>query len=360
MKVSLAVALLACAALAAEPNPPNWPDSVKIIDPNDPGAGQAAVNAVYAENGGHSPDNHGQWSESRYALFFKPGSHAVDVNVGFYTSVYGLGKTPSDTQFRSFQCENGSYNPNIGALDNFWRSAENFEVTSTKTWNNHVTSLWAVSQAAPLRRVIVNGNLDVYQYNQGTYAGYASGGYMADVKVTGGIYWGSQQQFMIRNTEMGSSHNGVWNMVFVGCTGNPGTHCSNQGGTPSTTIAETPLIAEKPYITTDGSKYYLQVPRLEANKQGNTNGFNNAQSIDFENVYVATASDSAATINSKLAEGLHLVLSPGIYKLDESIQVNKDNTVVLGLGMATLVANNGKAAIEVGDVDGVRLAGILL
>ena len=53
------------------------------------------------------------------------------------------------------------------------------------------------------------------------------------------------------------------------------------------------------------------------------------------------------------------VLSPGNYKLDESIQVNKDNTVVLWLGMATLVANNGKPAIEVGDVDGVRLAGWL-
>jgi hypothetical protein len=80
--------------LGEEPNPPTWPDSVKIIDPADPGDGQAAINSVYAQNGGHSPDDNGQFVDTRYALFFKPGNHAVDVNVGYYTSVYGLGKTP--------------------------------------------------------------------------------------------------------------------------------------------------------------------------------------------------------------------------------------------------------------------------
>ena len=36
------------------------------------------------------------------------------------------------------------------------------------------------------------------------------------------------------------------------------------------------------------------------------------------------------------------------------------NTVVLGLGMATLISANGKPAIQVSNVDGVRIAGILL
>ena len=60
---------------------------------------------------------------------------------------------------------------------------------------------------------------------------------------------------------------------------------------------------------------------------------------------MATASDSANTINSKLAAGLHLVLSPGIYNLHDSIKVNNANTVVLGLGMATLVSASGRPAI---------------
>lgn len=346
-------ALVAVFASAGEPNPPHWPSSVKIIDPNNPGAGQSVVNQVFAENGGHG--SHGQWSNSRYALFFKPGSHQVDVKVGYYTSVYGLGKHPSDTKLRALICENGSTDKHHGALSNFWRSAENFETSATKSFDGHHTTLWAVSQAAPIRRAIINGPLDLSESG-----GYSSGGFIADVKVTDGIYSGSQQQFMYRNVEMGSYHNGVWNMVFVGCRGAPGSHCSTSGGAPYTNVASSPLIAEKPYITTDGSRYYLQVPRLESNKEGVTRNFDNAEQIDFSEVYVATASDSANTINSKLAAGLHLVLSPGIYNLHDSIKVNNANTVVLGLGMATLVSASGRPAIQVGNVDGVRIAGVLL
>jgi hypothetical protein len=248
----------------------------------------------------------------------------------------------------------------MGALDNFWRSAENFSVTSSKTWNNHVTTLWAVSQAAPLRKVHVTGNLDLYQYNSGGFAGYASGGYMADVTVTGGIYSGSQQQFMTRNTQMGQWFNGVWNMVFVGCQGAPATHCGHDGGaTPSSNIAATPLIAEKPYITFEGAKYFLQVPKVETNKVGPSQGVN-ADQIDFSQVYVSQPTDTAAIMNAKLATGLHLVISPGVYNLEDSIKVTKANTVILGLGMATLVASQGKPAITIANVDGVRVAGLLL
>lgn len=155
-------------------------------------------------------------------------------------------------------------------------------------------------------------------------------------------------------------HNGVWNFMFVGCENAPPTHCDNQNGQiPSTNIPSTPIIAEKPYITFDGSKYWLQVPNYETNKTGPTDGYSNAKAVDFASVYVATDSDSAATINAKLASGLHLVLSPGIYNLEDSIQVNNANTVVLGLGMATLVSANGKPCLIVGNVDGVRVAGIL-
>jgi hypothetical protein len=58
---------------SSEPNPPSWDTkSVKIIDPND-GTCQKTVDAIWGENGGSN--NHGQWSKSRYAVMFKPGSH---------------------------------------------------------------------------------------------------------------------------------------------------------------------------------------------------------------------------------------------------------------------------------------------
>lgn len=42
----------------------------------------------------------GQFSQSRYALLFEASEklHEVDVRLGYYTSVYGLGRHPKDTQ----------------------------------------------------------------------------------------------------------------------------------------------------------------------------------------------------------------------------------------------------------------------
>ena len=168
--------------------------------------------------------------------------------------------------------------------------------------------LWAVSQASPLRRIHVDGDLQLFQYNPPfPGAGYASGGYMSDINVTGGVNMGSQQQFFVRNTNMKSFQGGVWNYVIVGSNGAPESHCSNVDGAPVTNIAETPVIVEKPYIVADGQSYKLMRPKVEYNKTGPTPNWENADEIDFSNVYVANEKDTAAIINAKLEEGLHLL-----------------------------------------------------
>lgn len=68
------------------------------------------------------------------------------------------------------------------------------------------------------------------------------------------------------------------------------------------------MIREKPYIIQENGSYKLMKPNVEFNKRGITEGWDNAEEIDFSNVYVAKSSDSAATINAKLNEGLHLIL----------------------------------------------------
>jgi len=160
---------------------------------------------------------------------------------------------------------------------------------------------------------------------------------------------------------MGKWAGGVWNMVFVGDTNVPESHCGLDDTPPATTIEKTPIIVEKPYVVSDGNNgYSLMVPRLEIDKVGATPGFENADEVPFDQVYVASDSDSAETINAKLDEGLHLILQPGQYNLKDSIKVTKENTVVLGMGLATLISTSGKPCIEVDNVDGVRIAGILL
>jgi len=337
-----------------------------------------AVDAAYAENGGHSPPNHGEFSSKRYAFLFKPGLYDVEVPVGFYTQVLGLGESPSNVVFTSpkgVYCEEGDYKTSVGALDTFWRSAENFRTAADYEWFGGLKGmLWAVSQASPMRSVEVVNDLILYQYVQGDYdAGFASGGYMANSQVSGTVWSGSQQQWFTRNSDV-TWVGGVWNMVFVGTNGAPSSHCghnsgtgaqgvpmSTDGGLPYVTVGDTPLIAEKPYITIDPSTglYSLNVPLVKQNSRGS--GIGNKRTIDFSQVYVANAdTDTASTINVKLAAGLHVVLSAGIYHLDSPLELKIENQVLLGLGLATLVATSGSGVVKVGNVDGVVVAGVLL
>jgi hypothetical protein len=48
-----------------------------------------------------------------------------------------------------------------------------------------------------------------------------------------------------------------------------------------------------------------------------------------------------------------------VYHLDRTIDIKRDDTVVLGLGLATLVPDNGDVAVSVADVKGVTLAGLM-
>lgn len=108
---------------------------------------------------------------------------------------------------------------------------------------------------------------------------------------------------------MGRWETGVWNMVFLGNQNAPANHCGNDFGTvPATTVDVTPAIVEKPYIVSTGSTFSLMIPRLEKNKVGPTPGYNNAEEVPFEKVFVAHENDSVELINSKLEEGLHLLL----------------------------------------------------
>jgi hypothetical protein len=217
----------------AEPNPPQWPSNVKLLHPDSPTRSQAIIEDIYSENGGHVPPFHGQWSPNHYALLFLPGSHDVNVNVGFYTSVIGLGPARKDTLLAGLNCDNGDFNFSGGALSNFWRSAENLAVADDVTW--------AVSQASPLRRVHINGNLALWQYNTGCCAGYASGGFAADSVITGTVTSGSQQQWLMRNSYMTGWSGGVWNMAFLGDVGGAPTRSHCAAPKPFTVMAKTPV-----------------------------------------------------------------------------------------------------------------------
>eukprot|EP00929_Paragymnodinium_shiwhaense_P106241 TRINITY_DN7147_c0_g2_i1.p1 TRINITY_DN7147_c0_g2~~TRINITY_DN7147_c0_g2_i1.p1 ORF type:complete len:728 (-),score=119.10 TRINITY_DN7147_c0_g2_i1:437-2620(-) len=345
------------AQISVQPNPPTWPGSVHIFGPEDSTAViQQAVKAAFAQNGGHSPGDHGHWSKLRFAFLFKPGSYDVDVPVGYYTTVAGLGEHPQDVVFTSEKgvySEEGDYNPVIGALNTFWRSAENFWTKATDRGG----MLWAVSQAAPLRRAIIENNLMLAQ-RVGAQNGRASGGFMANTKVGGHVDTGSQQQWLTRNSEVGGwIDEGSWNQVFVGCAGTPEMIPCGQ----HTSVPAAGRSVEKPFISIDElGKYYLNIPQVRTNTAGASFDKADILRVGFEHVYVAQPGATAADINARLNAGLHVVMTPGIYELDAPLELNMEDQVLLGLGMATLVAKWGNPVIQVGNVDGVRVAGLIL
>ncbi|MFE6488185.1 coagulation factor 5/8 type domain-containing protein, partial [Streptomyces sp. NPDC057757] len=317
--------------------------NVIVFDPSTAGI-QARLDEVFRQQ------ESAQFGEGRYALLFKPGTYSgLNAQLGFYTSIAGLGLSPDDTTINGdVTVDAGWFNGN--ATQNFWRSAENLALVPVNGTNR-----WAVSQAAPFRRMHIRGGLNLAPDGYG----WASGGYIADSRIDGQVGPYSQQQWYTRDSSVGGWTNAVWNMVFSGVEGAPAQSFPDP---PYTTLATTPVSREKPFLYLDGSEYRVFLPEKRTDARGVTwgNGTPRGTSLPLSQFYVARPGVSAATLNQALTEGLHLLLTPGIYHVDQPVQVDRANTVVLGLGYATLIPDNGVTAIKVADVDGVRLAGFLI
>ncbi|WP_328448004.1 chitobiase/beta-hexosaminidase C-terminal domain-containing protein [Amycolatopsis sp. NBC_00438] len=329
---------------------PNFGSNVRIFDPS---MSAATIQAQLDTDFNNQKDTlTAQFADRRVAHLFKPGTYNnVHDNVGFYTSVAGLGQNPGDVLINGdVTVDAFNASDNGVALQNFWRSAENLAVNPSGGQER-----WAVAQAAPFRRMDVRGGLQLYPASYG----YASGGYIADTKVAGQAASISQQQWYTRDSQLGSWNGGVWNMVFSGTSGAPATTFPNP---PETTLATTPVSRDVPYLYVDGTgKYRVFLPSLRTNASGPSwaNGSTPGTSAPMSQFYVVKAGDTASSINNALAAGCNLFFTPGIYHLNQTLNVTRANTTILGIGYPTLVPDNGVNAMQVSDVDGVRLKGLL-
>lgn len=330
------------AEAAAAPDPDFGPN-VLVFDPAMPAVIiQAKLDAVFrAQERAH-------FTDSRYAILFKPGRYAIDVNVGFFTQVAGLGVRPDDVTIDGHVHAEADWADGM-ALVNFWRSVENCAVRPPDGRDR-----WAVSQAAPYRRMHLYGDLALDD------GGWSSGGFMADCRIEGTMRSGSQQQWFTRNTHLRGWAGSNWNMMFMGVAGAPPSRFPEP---PHTTLPTVPLIREKPFLAMDAAAaWQVMVPRLRRDAIGVSwdAAARRPEAVPLSRFLVARPDMPTATINAALADGRHVLFTPGIYRLREPIRVVRPDTILLGLGLATLLAEGGTQAIQAADVGGVTIAGLLI
>ena len=319
--------------------------NVTVFDQNTPAATiQAKLDAAFRV------EESNQFGAQRYAFLFKPGTYTANANVGFYTEVRGLGALPDDVTIKGYVRAEADWFRDNGTC-NFWRGAENMAVVPPDKKNR-----WAVSQAAPFRRMHIVGDLQLDPRGHG----WSSGGFVADCKVDGNASSGSQQQYLTRNSILGSWSGSVWNMVFVGVSGGPGQHFPN----PSHTVVDAaPAIREKPFLCVDAAgNYQVFVPALRTNATGTSweDKHPVGTALPLSQFFIVKPGATAADMNAALDQGKNLLVTPGVYHLDQTLKITRPDTVVLGLGFATFVPDSGVVAVQVADVDGVKLAGFLL
>ena len=341
---------------------PDFGPNVYLFSPSEPLSQiQATVTSIATQQVSN------QFGTQRYALLFEPGTYGspsdpLNFQVGYYTEVAGLGATPGDVVINgSIDVYNQCFGPgNCTALENFWRSLSNLTIdVNTPGAGCYNGEFWAVSQAAPIRRVAINGPVTLMDYCTGP--SYASGGFIADSSFTGGtIINGSQQQFFVRNSDLDGWTNGVWNQVFAGDVGAPATDFTP--GTQYTNLPTNPVTQEEPFLYQDGNgNFNVFVPAVQYNSSGTSwgSGPEAGTSVPIGRFFIANPATPLWQIDLALALGKDLILTPGVYDLAAPIVVSRPDTIVLGLGFPTLIPQDGNPAMVVSNVPGTKLSGMI-
>ena len=254
----LAVSLQGIAVRAADPD---FGPNVLIFDPSMADIAQKTK----AISDQQVDEESAQFTTGRYAFLFKPGTYPdLDIAVGYYMQVLGLGQTPDAVTFTGKGPRSSHYG---NVTQTFWRAVENLAV------DNKTEYYWGVSQGTALRRVHVKLKLNLFG------GGWASGGFNADCKIDNNVSLGGQQQWFSRNSECPKWGSAVWNMVFVG---NPNAPTK---WPTATAIPKTPTIAEKPYLYIDDQgNYFVMVPALRTDSDGDRLGWQrkNGRKIHFD------------------------------------------------------------------------------
>ena len=264
-----------------------------------------------------------QFDSQRYAVFFQPGTYgsAADplvFQVGYYTEVAGLGAMPQDTVVRR---RHRRVQQPVHRRVPATATRRTTSGGRCPTWNSTCTcrartpayappvvdaygagcanseESWSASQADPIRRAIINGSVVFQDYCAAD--DYASGGFIADSKVSGDLDFYGNQQYMVRNSDIGGANgcpNGLWNTVYSGVHGAPAAAFSGQCQ-QNTVVPTSPVTEEEPFLYTDPhGNYHVFVPAVQHDSSGPSwsSGTEAGTSIPLSRFFVANPSTPVA------------------------------------------------------------------
>ena len=191
---------------------------------------------------------------------FKPGTYTNDVNVGFYTQVLGLGLSPDAVTINGAVHVEADWFPPQNATQNFWRGAENLSVNPTGG-----TDRWAVS-ARPRRTAACTSAATC---SSTTAAGPAAAGSPTRRSTARSApARSSSGSRATRSSAAGPARTGTWSSSGV-----QGAPANTFPSPPYTTVGQTPVVREKPFLYIDNAgNYQVFVPGVKTNAVGHELG----------------------------------------------------------------------------------------
>jgi hypothetical protein len=363
MPSSLLIGIIALALgmRAYSSSAPDFGPNVTIIDPS------MSVEAINTTLQALATQSTG-FDEVRNAVYFMPGTYGsgagadnpatatgfINSPVGFMETVQGLGASPDEVTING----NLRAGQSTGfSLNTFWRSLANVRINPIETDEAAHTMRWNTSQAAPVRRVDIVGSLDLS-------GGSAGGNLISNSRISGtviaGFRWvtdstrlGGEFYYYIHDSQIGGFQGHFANYVFSGVRGAPAAKF-NPGDV--TSLSTTPVSREAPFLYVDHRTFKVSVPEARSRVAGYH--WDARSSLGLDQFFIAKPTDTAQTINDVLGHGKNVILTPGVYKVTEAIHIVRANTILMGMGLATVTPTNGTAAIEVDDVSGVSISAI--
>lgn len=349
---------------------PDFGNNVTIFDPSMPvDQINAKLRALEAKSDG--------FDTNRSAVFFMPGTYGsaagkddpatarniIDSRVGFMETVNGLGASPDDVVING----NLSVNGNLGT---FWRGLSNMRINPIEPDESPHTLKWLTSQASPLRRVHIDGDLNLA-------GNLAFGDFIGNSLVSGQVYSGNnwtqdpadkafgQAHYYTRDSQLTWNGRAV-NFVYTGVKGAPATNFGDWPQTApgdKTSFATTPVSRDPAFLFVDRKRQFkVFVPHARFNSAGTSwgTGRREGETLPISRFFIAKPGDDVKVINRALARGQNLILTPGVYEVDEPIRVTRPDTVVMGMGLATVTPTHGTAAISVGNVPGANISNLMV